>query len=211
MDKEPEKGSESTPEVPPEPPRVLYQVTVQRRKGQPVRPAYSYNVKREGHEDMLVLEGTRLMTPDDVPPVIWEEIQLLASLGILYVAPYVDAKNVEPDPEYTEAAEKARKAIDAGEMSGPFPDTADYPPPPPRTKVRDPIKTEKPDWEQAQKEMLEQLGRPAPVLHDAVTGEQTGGPEEKPPDPEVEEPVEDPTPEPEPEEKPKKRRRRRRK
>jgi len=215
MDQEPDK---ETPEVSPEPHRDLYQITVLRQKGQPIRPAYRYNVT-----PTLTLEGSCLVDPRDIDADTRDEIEYLAKCGILDVRPYVDAKDVEPDAASTAEADKVRAAMDAGEMSDPFPDTRTVKPPPPLLKVHDPIKTEKPDWEQARKEQLEQLRRPDPTVRDAVTGEQTGGPEEKEPEPdpepEVEEPVEDPTPEPdptpekepEPEEQPKKKRRRRRK
>lgn len=148
------------------------QITVMRPKGQPIRPAYSYNVTKT-----LTLTGQCLARREDFTDEEWSEIVYLKECRILDVRPYVDPSSVEPDRAITEEADKIKAAVDAGEMSEPFPDTREVKPPPPLLKVHDPIKTEKPDWDQARKEMLEQLGRPEPRVHDAVTGKQTAGPE----------------------------------
>jgi len=154
--------SDDTPEV-----RTEYAITVLRQKGRPIRAAYSYNVTPD-----LTLEGTVRIAREDVDPDTWAEIEFLKRCGILDVRPYVEPEQVAPDEAYTRQADETRAAIDAGEMDGAFPDTRKPNPPPPLLNVHDPIRTEKPDWEQAQREVREQLKRPEPKLHNAVTGEE---------------------------------------
>jgi len=178
--------------------RGVYVVTVRRQKGKPIRPAYLHMVQVEPHP-VVTFEGTCRVVKSDFDKETWAEIMRRHDLGILHVVPYVEPKSTEPDEALSSAADEVRKAIDAGEMSDPFPDTQTVKPPPPLLRVHNPIKADKPDWDEARKEMIEQLDRPAPVGHDALTGEASNGsPGDQEPEPPATEPEKKPASKPKP-------------
>jgi hypothetical protein len=148
----------------------LFQVTVLRPKGLPIRPAYEHTVQVEPHAPVR-FEGTCLVLRSDFDDETWQEILRRGSLGILQVGPYVEPKTTEPKHELIDAADKARKAIDAGEMSKPFKDGPAQNPPPPLMRISDPIQPQPTDWGQATREMRAMIEKPSPAVHDALTGE----------------------------------------
>jgi len=150
----------------------LFQIAVLRQKGWPIQPAYVHLVPVEGGE-AIKLEGVCRVHKADFDPEVWKEIERRHEIGILCVQPYTEPEVAEHGHEISRAADEARRAIDAGELSDPLPDTQKADPPPPLMRVHDPIKAPEVNWEQAKEEMKEQITGKPQVIRDAITGEES--------------------------------------
>ncbi len=169
----------------------IFQITVLRQKGWPIKPAYVHTVEIRPHPP-VTFEGQCLALESDFHPDVWKEI--LRRSNVLKVEPYVEPEKREPEPGIVSAADEARRAIDSGSSKKPLPITQTPTPPPPFLHKADPIRLPEMSKEAKERELRAMIEVPAPQGHDAISGQPIGS------EPEPKEDEEEPEPTAEPQE-----------